>query len=51
MLIFDGLKFQKKTFVATSNKACAFSPRKCIAEEGKNVRKQIILVALLGPWL
>ena len=39
MLISDGLYFFKKTFFATSSEACALTPRKCFAEEGKNVRK------------
>ena len=39
MLISDELNFLKKTFVDTSSEACAHTPRKCFAEEGKNVRK------------
>ena len=55
MLISDGLFFKKKPLVATSSEACAHTPRKCFAEESKNVRKrsekQIILVALLCSCL
>ena len=40
MLISDELNLLKKTFVATSSEACALTPRKCFAEEGKNVRKK-----------
>ena len=35
----DELNLFKKNFVAISSEACALTPRKCFAEEGKNVRK------------
>ena len=55
MLISDELNFFKKTFVATSSEACALTPRKCFAEEGKNIQKSlekgINLAALLCSCL